>query len=576
MPSLDVAVARTAPSVPRTATPWRRTRELCALVVAGLGAIVLASWYTRATPLKPRGDEPITIAPTSSLAFVLFGAALGMLTLEPRPRWVTWAVRSVVLLVALLIAISILSGPPGPASGADVGAERWFVIPRGVVLPIGPVGQLAFQTAAAFLMADAAFLLLSLAGGGRTAASAAGCLGTGVATLGLVFFLSYAYGAPFFTDQPVIPMAVHTTLAFVALGLGIMLTAGPGALPFRLLVGPSVQARLLRAFLPVTALIVAGISWLMHFVGGHYHASPAALISSTLAVASLAAVALLCMRLANRVGGDLEQAEEDLRQAERKSRGYADLLEVKNVALQKANDELYAANMLKEAFMRAASHELRTPVTILFGLTELAMSGPVSESSLREWFARVHESAERLNRLVDQLGKMLAAGRFDRPLELEPTDMALLLRGAAAAIQPFINQRHQQLLLDVPDNLGTRSIEAAMIRDVLEHLLLNAVKFTPDGGQVQLAAERHTDGSMIIRVKDTGIGITPEQQPHLFKTFFTGTDPSHHSSGRFEFGRKGLGLGLSLVKAFVEMHGGQVSVESAPGKGSTFTIRLPP
>jgi signal transduction histidine kinase len=251
-------------------------------------------------------------------------------------------------------------------------------------------------------------------------------------------------------------------------------------------------------------------------------------------------------------------------------------VQAQNVALEKANAELHSALELKEAFIRVASHELRTPVTILFGLSQLAVDVPGVPAPLNDWLARMQQSAQRLSRQVDQLGKMLAVGHFERPLERKPTDLAQLVREAAREVQVFLPQRHQELVFEVPENLGSLALEASMIRDSLEHLLLNAIKFTPDGGKIRLAAERGPDQTVAIHVRDEGVGISSDEQIHLFKTFFTGGDVSRHSSGIFEFGRKGLGLGLSLVRAFVEMHGGKVEVASEPGKGSCFTIVLPP
>jgi signal transduction histidine kinase len=118
-------------------------------------------------------------------------------------------------------------------------------------------------------------------------------------------------------------------------------------------------------------------------------------------------------------------------------------------------------------------------------------------------------------------------------------------------------------------------LDELKIRDCVNHLLLNAIKFTPDNGRIGLAASRGEDGSATISVADTGIGIDSTAQAQLFEPFFTGFDVSHHSSGQFEYGRKGIGLGLSVVKAFVEMHGGTISVNSEVGKGTSFTIGLP-
>jgi signal transduction histidine kinase len=243
--------------------------------------------------------------------------------------------------------------------------------------------------------------------------------------------------------------------------------------------------------------------------------------------------------------------------------------------LQETNQELAKANEIKEAFIRVASHELRTPLAILYGLTQLALSTPGLLQPWLDWLRSSQKAAERLNRLVDQLTQMLLAGQFERPLDKRPTDLAPLLKQAAQDVRPFVEQRRQELNLKFNDELGTLNIEAAKIQDCVEHLLLNAIKFTPDQGSICLAAQRISDDSVEIMITDCGVGIDPAHLPHVFKPFFTTFDVSRHSSGQFEFGRRGLGLGLSLVKAFVEMHGGRVTASSQPGKGTTFTIRLP-
>jgi signal transduction histidine kinase len=243
--------------------------------------------------------------------------------------------------------------------------------------------------------------------------------------------------------------------------------------------------------------------------------------------------------------------------------------------LQEKNQELLRANEIKEAFIRVASHELRTPLTILYGLTQLALSTPGLVQPWLDWLRNSLKAGERLNRLVDQLTKMLLAGQFERPLEKRPTELAPLLKQAAQDVRPFVEQRKQELGVKLEADLGTVNIEAAKIRDSVEHLLLNAIKFTPDQGTICLLARRKPTGDTEITISDCGVGIDPKHLPHVFEPFFTSFDVSRHSSGQFEFGRRGLGLGLSLVKAFVEMHGGRVEAKSEPGKGTTFTITLP-
>ncbi len=244
--------------------------------------------------------------------------------------------------------------------------------------------------------------------------------------------------------------------------------------------------------------------------------------------------------------------------------------------LQTRNRELREANELKEAFIRVASHELRTPLQILLGMTWLAQRRPELEEPTRRLLAGAEKAGHTMARRVEELANMLAAGQFARPLRRRPTDLAALLREGADDVRPFVEQRHQALALDLAADLGSLDVEPGKIADSVRHLLLNAVKFTPDGGTIRLAARRTPDGGAEIQVSDTGVGIDPTSLPHVFEAFFTAFDVSKHSSGEFEFGRRGLGLGLSLVRAFVEMHGGRVSAASEPGRGSTFTITLPP
>lgn len=242
--------------------------------------------------------------------------------------------------------------------------------------------------------------------------------------------------------------------------------------------------------------------------------------------------------------------------------------------LQEKNKQLQRSNELKEAFIRVASHELRTPLTILWGLTQLALQTPEAGDQVRGWLESIHRAAERMDRLVNQIVKMLQVGRFERPLQRRDTDLGAMLRQAADDVRPFVGWRRQELALDLPADLGTVSVEPEKVRDSIDHLLLNAVKFTPDGGKIELSARR-TAGGAEVRVRDWGVGIDPTGLEHVFDSFFTSLDVSRHSSGHYEFGRRGLGLGLSVVKGFVEAHGGTVGVTSAPGAGTTFTVTLP-
>jgi signal transduction histidine kinase len=248
------------------------------------------------------------------------------------------------------------------------------------------------------------------------------------------------------------------------------------------------------------------------------------------------------------------------------------LLKQQNQDLEKANAELKRSNELKQAFIQVASHELRTPLTILLGVSHLAVDA--GDEKTRPLLARIEQAGQRLGRLVDQIVTMLFAGKFETTLERKPTDITALLKQAADDVRPFVALRRQQLVLDMAPDIGTAEVEPDRIRDGINHLLLNAIKFTPDGGSISLRG-RPAGENIEIQVSDTGAGIDPAATDRLFEPFFTGFDVSRHSSGQFEYGRKGIGLGLSVVKAFVKMHGGTIAVESKPGQGTTFRITIP-
>jgi signal transduction histidine kinase len=253
-------------------------------------------------------------------------------------------------------------------------------------------------------------------------------------------------------------------------------------------------------------------------------------------------------------------------------------LKTKNAELERANVELKRADELKSAFIRVASHELRTPLTILMGLADLTTrqgeAGGLPEPAAG-WVRRMYTASQRLQHLIDQILRMLAAQQFERRPDRRPTDLGRLVRKAIDDVRPFAEIRHQQLEIDAPENSVSIDVDEEKIRDSVNHLLLNAIKFTPDGGRITASARVNGDGWAQITVSDTGCGIDQACLGRVFDTFFTEFDVSRHSSGHFEHGKKGLGLGLSVVKAFVQMHGGRVEVASDIGHGATFTIHLP-
>jgi signal transduction histidine kinase len=251
-------------------------------------------------------------------------------------------------------------------------------------------------------------------------------------------------------------------------------------------------------------------------------------------------------------------------------------LQAANELLLEANRGLSESNQLKTAFLEVASHELNTPISIIQGLSELLpLLNSARDRKEQDILGQISQAARQMGKMVSSMLQLMRADDFRQSLRLRPTDLQSLLRDACDRVRPFLEARRQELLLDIAPDLGTFDLDADKIRDVALNLLTNAIKFTPDGKTIHLSARLSGPDEAEIRIDDEGIGLEPRALHHMFQPFFTEFDPRCHSSGTFEFGKRGLGLGLSLVKKFIELHGGRISAESTPGEGTLFTITLP-
>ncbi len=245
--------------------------------------------------------------------------------------------------------------------------------------------------------------------------------------------------------------------------------------------------------------------------------------------------------------------------------------------LQESNEQLREADRLKSAFIEVASHELNTPVAVILGLADLwalRLAGS-EDASARGRVERMRAAGTRLAKTLERMFQLLHTDRIGEAISIEPTELEPLVRRTVEEVRPFLEGRRLEIVVEIAPDLGGAAVDPIKIGDILTNLIVNAVRFTPDGGSIRIRAEGVGPDAVRFAVRDTGIGIEAEALPHLFEPFFTGYDTRRHSSGELEFGKRGIGLGLSLVRRFVELHGGQVEVQSREGEGSTFSIILP-
>jgi signal transduction histidine kinase len=237
--------------------------------------------------------------------------------------------------------------------------------------------------------------------------------------------------------------------------------------------------------------------------------------------------------------------------------------------IQQKSAQLEVANRHKSEFLANMSHELRTPLNAIIGFSDVLlqrMFGELNEQQA-DYLEDIRSSGTHLLTLINDILDLskIEAGRME--LEAAPFSLVAALNNAVTLVRERAQSHGIKLSLEVAPELDTVVADERKLKQVVVNLLANAVKFTPDGGTVSLRAERE-NGQVRLSVHDTGIGIAAEDQQRIFEEF---QQASHQS----EKSREGTGLGLSLSKRMVELHGGTISVESAPGKGSTFTVALP-
>ena len=231
-------------------------------------------------------------------------------------------------------------------------------------------------------------------------------------------------------------------------------------------------------------------------------------------------------------------------------------------------DDLSEANRRKTEFLAMLAHELRNPLAPISNAVRALRVGHGDAKLAHAALGMFERQVGQLARLVDDLLDLSRITRGKIVLRLQPVELAPIVAQAVEAARARYGSLGQELTVTVPTEAVHLSADAARLAQVIGNLLNNACKFTDAGGHVALTVAR--DGAqVVIRVQDDGIGIAPEQLPHLF-TMFTQADTS------LERTRDGLGIGLTLVKAVAEMHGGTVEARSAGlGRGSEFEVRLP-
>lgn len=235
---------------------------------------------------------------------------------------------------------------------------------------------------------------------------------------------------------------------------------------------------------------------------------------------------------------------------------------------------LEALKRKREDMLSVIAHEFRTPLGVIQATADLIVGGKLSSELQARSAARLSASVQRLTRLVSDI--RTSQNLVSRPLEVMDERLLVtetcnqVIRELAAAAAQV---RHISLVSDIPEGLAGRG-DNALFAVAFRNIVHNAIRFTPDGGLVEVKGSPGL-GTVVLEVQDTGLGIPPEEREAIFERFYEAGSAITHSSGDLQFKSGGLGLGLATAKAILDGHRASLEIESRPGGGSTFRIRLP-
>ncbi|MDT5269306.1 MAG: hypothetical protein QOH49_1492 [Acidobacteriota bacterium] len=233
-----------------------------------------------------------------------------------------------------------------------------------------------------------------------------------------------------------------------------------------------------------------------------------------------------------------------------------------------AREEAEQANHLKDEFLATVSHELRTPLTAILGWSNMLLTGRLDEAARERALETIHRNAQAQNQLISDLLDISRIISGKLRLDLRTVDLPSIIEAAVEATRPAAEAKGVSLTTTLNRRAGPVNGDADRLQQVIWNLLTNAIKFTPEGGKVLITLES-VHSRVEITVHDTGIGIDDEFLPHVFDRFRQADPGTNRVHG-------GMGLGLSIVRQLVELHGGTVRAESeGEGKGTTFIVSLP-
>lgn len=508
-----------------------------------VGVLVMLGWLFDIDTLQ-------TIIP--GLASMKFNTALLFLLVSVYILLIKMAsIRFSKRFYALPIVVLIISGVSllQYLFGFDAGIDQLFILDP-VTDALAFPGRMSAGTALAFMLLGMALLTYRAhARLGETLAVIAHFISL-VAIFGYLFDVQSLYDVFLFNT-----MAIHTAVTFMVLSLGVIFLI-PNGFISNLVSGDGPGSITMRHLIPTAIIVPVALGWLsLQGVYLNWYQPLFALVVMTVMMVGVLTLLIINYALTIR--------QWYRRQMETRNRLLQS--EISRVELEKARE----LTDMKEQFFAMLSHDMRTPLSSIILSTDILTqySAQLDESRRADHLERVHHNAYKLLNLIEDIMLLCKSQLGDIQLNIQYSNIADFCRTAFEEFTKTEAERSDKHRFDlnVLDHDVDMGFDNKLLQRVLSNLLRNAVKYSPDGGTVQLTLTK-ADSYVNIAISDTGIGIPEDSQQDLFSLF-------HRASNVGQI--PGYGLGLVIVKQIVEAHHGKVTVESIEGKGTTFSITLP-
>jgi len=536
---------------------FERVPIIAGSVVAALGLVSLVAWGLRLSfaTTTATGDYPVL--PLTALCFMLAGASLTLAAFPDRTPTIEATQQTLAALVATIAVLTLYEYLRGSGSGFDT----LLFGDRLTRVSVYPPGRIAINSAGSLLLFSLA--LLSISHDQRKHDLRSQMFATPGLFIALVAILGYLFGVKgMYSLSQSSGMALPTSVGLLILGCGILVAVRDRGVAVLLLdEGPA--GVLTRRLLPA-ALLAPILLGVIRIVG-----EGAGLYESEFGISLFAVMCILIfvglVLWSARVLRNTDKERVDLLAMEQQARANAERARSEAEA---ARAEAERANNSKTDFLAVMSHELRTPLTAIMGYEELlsdGITGPVTELQ-RQQLGRINASARHLLGLIDEI---LTFARVDigrERVRWESMSVNHTLGDAAALVEPMAAAKSIQFYVQLLDEDQAIQTDGTKLRQMLVNLLSNAIKFT-DKGEVRVNCAIESN-LLEVRIADTGVGIPADNIENIFEPFWQAEQTATRKTG-------GTGLGLSVTRKLARLLGGDVTVASRVGEGTTFVLTLP-